>query len=138
MTDERLIEEAAAKRYPHRNVFLEGMAYMSEERSRIPLREAFVEGAKWQAEKVHTPTDDEREMLLRDLYTLRGWIGGDVVRRIEIIDRALAALSRSEVPEPSARDLLDAIYDPEEDRENDSVRFGYVVEQYERLSGGRS
>lgn len=64
MTDnEKLIEEAAAKRYPHRNVFLEGMAYMTEERSRLPLREAFVEGAKWQAEKAHTPTDDEREAL---------------------------------------------------------------------------
>lgn len=61
--NEKLIEEAAAQRYPHRNVFLEGMAYMSEERSRIPLREAFVEGAKWQAEKAHTPTDDEREAL---------------------------------------------------------------------------
>ncbi len=63
MTDERLIEEAAAQRYPHRNVFLEGMAYMAEERSRIPLREAFVAGAKWQANEVHTPTDDEREAL---------------------------------------------------------------------------
>lgn len=48
----------------------------------------------------HTPTDDEREALLGDLYTLRGWTGGDVVRRIEIIDRAMAA-RRSEVPEPS-------------------------------------
>lgn len=54
--NEKLIEEAAAQRYPHRNVFLEGMAYMSEERSRIPLREAFVEGAKWQAEKARTTT----------------------------------------------------------------------------------
>lgn len=30
--------------------------------------------------------------------------------------------------EPSARDLLDAIYDPEEDSESDSVRIGFVVE----------
>ena len=37
--------------------------------------------------------------------------------------------------EPSARDLLDAIYDPEEDSESDSVRIGFVVEQYERLRG---
>jgi hypothetical protein len=59
--NEKLVEEAAAKRYPHRNVFLEGMAYMTEERSRLPLREAFVEGAKWRAEKAHTPTDDERD-----------------------------------------------------------------------------
>jgi hypothetical protein len=51
-------------------------------------------------EKAHAPTDDEREALLRDLYTLRGWTGGDVLRRIEIIDRAMAALSRSDVPEP--------------------------------------
>ncbi|MBP5800757.1 hypothetical protein J2D78_01540 [Microbacterium maritypicum] len=48
--NEKLIEEAASKRYPHRDVFLEGGAYMAEERSRVPLREAFVEGAKWQAE----------------------------------------------------------------------------------------
>jgi hypothetical protein len=30
--------------YPHRNPYLEGGAYMGEERSRIPLREAFATG----------------------------------------------------------------------------------------------
>jgi len=35
--------------------------------------------------------------------------------------------------EPTAAQLLEAIYDPEEDGENDSVRFGLVVQQYERL-----
>lgn len=39
--------------------------------------------------------------------------------------------------EPSATDLLDAIYDPADDGENDSVRFGFVVGQYERLRGKR-
>lgn len=63
--NEKLIEKAAAQRYPHRNVFLEGMAYMSEEKSRVPLREAFVEGAKWHAGKALTPTDDESEALAR-------------------------------------------------------------------------
>lgn len=29
--------------------------------------------------------------------------------------------------------LIDAIYDPDEDNANDSVRYGYVLEQFERL-----
>lgn len=99
--NEKLIEKAAAQRYPHRNVFLEGMAYMSEERSRIPLREAFVEGAKWQAEKAHTPTDDEREdmiaFLLRD-HNFEESPWGRTYTDAEIAN----ALRRSEVPEPSA------------------------------------
>lgn len=39
--------------------------------------------------------------------------------------------------EPSAQDLLDAIYDPDEDHENHSVRFGYILEQLERLRSKR-
>ncbi|PRB14482.1 hypothetical protein [Microbacterium sp. MYb62] len=67
------------------------------------------------------PTGDEREALLRDLYTLRGWSGGDVARRIEIIDRAMAALGHPEVPEPSAdwdrvHDRPADVYTPPEDR----------------------
>ncbi len=34
----------ALEAFPHRDVFLEGAAYMTEERSRVPLREAFVLG----------------------------------------------------------------------------------------------
>ena len=39
--------------------------------------------------------------------------------------------------EPSAQDLLDAIYNPDEDSENHSVRYGYILEQLERLRGKR-
>lgn len=52
----------------------------------------FQDGAEHVRRALRTRTDDEREALLRDLYTLRGWSGGDVVRRIQIVDRAIAAL----------------------------------------------
>ena len=54
---------------------------------------------------------------------------------------ALAAIGSivAEEPEwePSAQDLLDAIYNPDEDSENHSVRYGYILEQLERLRGKR-
>lgn len=37
----------------------------------------------------------------------------------------------------TAKDLLDAIYDPVEDKERDSVSFGFILGQYERLTGDR-
>lgn len=43
------LARAACDAYPHRNVYLEGGAYMAEERSRIPLRKAFEAGARWVA-----------------------------------------------------------------------------------------
>lgn len=105
---EKLIEEAAAKRYPHRDVFLEGGAYMAEERSRIPLREAFVEGAKWQAEKAHTPTDDERQAQERieaaldyiDKHWLAPFRPGETGHDLRSI--LAAGFRRSVVREPSA------------------------------------
>lgn len=40
--------------------------------------------------------NDPTAALLRDLYSLRGWTGGDVVRRVEIVDRAIAMLDGSD------------------------------------------
>jgi hypothetical protein len=48
-------EVAANDAYPHRNIYLDGGAYFAEERSRIPLREAFVKGAEWQASLTPQP-----------------------------------------------------------------------------------
>ena len=42
------------------------------------------------AEAVTAYDYNPREALLRDLYSLRGWTGGDAVSRAEIIDRAMA------------------------------------------------
>lgn len=41
--------------------------------------------------------------------------------------------ARRPAREVSAMQLIDAIYDPDEDDANDSVRYGYVLEQFERL-----
>ena len=41
--------------------------------------------------------------------------------------------ARRAAREVSAMQLIDAIYDPDEDDANDSVRYGYVLEQFERL-----
>ncbi|MFF3029131.1 hypothetical protein [Microbacterium sp. NPDC057944] len=57
-----------------------------------------------------------------------------------ILERALSRAGVvAEEPEwePSAQDLLDAIYDPDEDDERHSVRYGYILEQFERLMGQR-
>jgi hypothetical protein len=94
----------------------------------------------------YTPTTEE----MRALYTaerldgphLDGFPAPTIQQAEAEFDRWLAAHDadvRAGVvaEEPTAHDLLDAIYDPEEDSENDSVRFGYVVEQYERLKGAR-
>lgn len=100
MTDnEKLIEEAAEAMLDAARELLgvETIGERPREMTREYARRAFAV-----FEKAHTPTDDKREALLRDLYSLRGWSGGDVVRRIEIIDRAMAALRRTEVPEPGA------------------------------------
>ena len=41
--------------------------------------------------------------------------------------------ARRAAREVSAMQLIDAIYDPDEDDANDSVRYGHVLEQFERL-----
>lgn len=56
---EKLIAEAkskAQKAFPHRNPYLEGGAYMGEERSRIPLREAYARGYVDAAEALTSET----------------------------------------------------------------------------------
>lgn len=42
------------------------------------------------AEAVTAYDYNPQEALLRDLYSLRGWSGGDAATRVEIIDRAMA------------------------------------------------
>lgn len=69
-------------------------SYSEAEARQIIRRSVLIE----EAAKAQT---DEREELLRDLYTLRSNTGGPVLRRIEIVDRALAALSRSDAKHPS-------------------------------------
>ena len=83
---------------------------------------------------------DEREALLRLIRDSAAWRFGAPDELAEAILASDVWRTRHPQPpegEPSARDLLDAIYDPEEDDENDSVRVGFIVGQFERLRAAR-
>lgn len=115
VSNEKLIEEAFEEEWyrldgvtepeRHRRALNAALAVFEKAHEKYLEREDAEYGAVIDqleaAEKAHTATDDEREALLRDLYTLRGWSGGNINRRIDIIDRTMSVLRRSVVPEPS-------------------------------------
>lgn len=68
---EKLLAEAASraqKAFPHRNPYLEGGAYMGEERSRIPLREAYAQGYVDAAFFVAAPAQMDEEKLAEVIW----------------------------------------------------------------------
>lgn len=88
------------------------------------------------------PSDAQVEVacagFYNDLSGLTSWtriaeVSPDLADRYRLGMRAALRAAGVVVEEPTAAQLLEAIYDPEEDGENDSVRFRLVVQQYERL-----
>lgn len=100
--------------------------------------------AEVRAEVESDPAKDERLVRYIAMATPLGYQSAlTVVQQMTLMIQAETEARRAGVvakePEwgPSAQDLLDAIYNPDEDSENHSVRYGYILDQLERLRGKR-
>lgn len=84
------------------------------------VEEAVVTALREHGFLVSAPTGDEREASYENVATAQMSSGTITARSIP--------------KEVSALQLIDAIYDADEDDVNDSVRYGFIFEQLERLN----
>lgn len=113
------------------------------ESARATLMRDLADALEATVREMHAPKDDEWEaltLIVRDVHNYDGRpeflsLHGKDAGRIAAAILA-AGFRRSVSQEPSARELIDAIYDAEEDDLDDlddSVRYGFILEQAERL-----
>lgn len=115
MSADRLIADARARLTARR---IGGSIMRETDKDLVVIRRlADALEARTPAAEVPEPSTQEvtaydynpRETLLRDLYSLRGWTGGDAASRAEIIDRAMAFVIAQPEPQGTPSDAQDIV-----------------------------